>query len=325
MSLRKLLSLFLLWPFLSAWGHREPLVKIGLCLDHSQGREWTLALFKKSMEENRAELVWEDAKGNPKTQVRQAQDLIRQGVQALVVFPCDPSKETALGKAAHQADLKVIALEQPIPGGTDYLIAFNHVKAGELQARAIVKDCPKGRYLLLDSGVAQERKIRDGWLKVLDPLVQQGDIQLEVPQHAASKFRNIRAVNAILAPNAASAQGAVEALKRTGRAGKVPVAGVGVDLASCQRVLAGSQIMTVYRPGQKLAEETAYLAAKLARKARQFDCAFVEVNNGPDKIPAVLLSPQALETNNLESTVVADHLWKKTDLQKNKNGLPAPT
>lgn len=317
MSLSKILSLFLLFPLLTAWGHREPIVKIGLCLNQTQGRERILTIFKKTMEENRAEFLWEDAEGNPKTQVHQAEDLIRQGVQALVVFPCDPAKETALGQAAHDAKLKVLALGQPIPGATDYLVAFNHVKAGELQAQAIVKDCPQGRYLLLDSGNIQDRKIREGWLKVLDPLIRQGDIQLEVPRHGASKFEKIRSVNAILAPNAASAQSAVEALKKIGRTDQVPVAGIGEDLQSCQRVLEGSQSMTVYRSEQKLAEETAYLAAKLARKARQFDCAFVEVNDGSEKIPAVLLSPQALEANNLESTVVRDHLWEKADLQKN--------
>jgi D-xylose transport system substrate-binding protein len=69
--------------------------------------------------------------------------------------------------------------------------------------------------------------------------------------------------------------------------------------------------MTVYHPPKKLAEETAYLAAKLARKATQFDCQFVEVDNGTAKVRAVLLTPIAVDAKNLDSTIISDGVQKR--------------
>jgi D-xylose transport system substrate-binding protein len=72
--------------------------------------------------------------------------------------------------------------------------------------------------------------------------------------------------------------------------------------------------MTVYEPPKKLAEETAYLAAKLARKATEFDCEFVDVPNGGKTVKAVLLTPIAVDAKNLDSTIIADQVQKKEDV-----------
>ncbi|HET9869165.1 MAG TPA: substrate-binding domain-containing protein [bacterium] len=307
MRLKPLLLLCLLLPWMAAWGHRQPPVTIGLCLDHGRGRELLLRLLEKAMDENQARLITRDAQDDPAAQVRQAQDLIGRGAQALVVLPCDPARESALAEQARRAGLKVVCLGQPLPSA-DYLIAFDRRKAGELQARALLAGHPRGRYLLL----GKDREIRDGWMEALGPAIRKGDVQV-----AASTRWDPRTgpVDAVLAPDAASAQEAVEALAKSGLRGQVPVSGVGEDLPTCRRVLSGAQQSTVYRPAQKLAEETAYLSAKLARKAREFDCAFVEADNGASKIPAVLLTPRLLGAKDLESAVAGDGLWEPSDLQ----------
>src|ERR1700691_4627748 len=97
----------LAFPLLAGWGHLGPQVKVGLSLDHARGREPLIRGLGEEMEESHAELLMKDAKDDPASQESQVRDLIRQGVQALVVLPCDPLKASALVSAAHQAGIKV--------------------------------------------------------------------------------------------------------------------------------------------------------------------------------------------------------------------------
>ena len=313
--------LFLVFPLLAGWGHTGPKVKVGLSIDHAGGREPLMRGLRQELEESNAEFLYKDAKDDPASQQSQVEDLIRQGIQALVVLPCDPSKAAPLVDAAHQAGIKVISLELPIPDSDlDYLIAFNNIKAGELQAQALVRLVPKGRYVLLgdDPTDPVAKDLRVGQMKVLQPLIDRGDIRIAASQWAppsgikgkmeAILAREGNRVDAVLASDNESAGGAIRALEEAKLSGKVPVTGQGEDLSACRRVLSGSQAMMVYHPPQKLAEETAYLAAKLARKATEFDCQFVDVDNGQKKVRAVLLTPVVVDAKNLDSTVIRDQV-----------------
>ncbi len=218
-------------------------------------------------------------------------------------------------------------MDRPIPDSDlDYLIAFNSAKAGELQAKALVRLVPKGRYVLLGAGPADSnsKELQEGQMKVLQPLIDQGDIRIAAsqwaqPSEVAVKMKTVLAreqnrVDAILASDNTTAGKALQALEEAKLAGKVAVTGRGEDLQTCRRIVSGSQTMTVYSPPQKLAEETAYLAAKLARKATEFDCQFVEVESGRQKVKAVLLTPLAVDAKNLDSTIIKDGVQKKEEV-----------
>jgi D-xylose transport system substrate-binding protein len=327
MSLRITVFCCLLLPFLAGWGHLGPKVKVGLALDHLEGREPWVKSLGEELDESRAQLLTQDAKDNPASQTGQVEDLIREGIQALVVLPCDPLKAAPLVDAAHRAGIKVISVDRPIPDSDlDYLITFNSEKAGELQAKALVRLVPKGRYVLLgaDSTDSDSKELRAGQMKVLQPLIDRGDIRIAASQWArpsevevktkALLAREQNRVDAVLASDSTIAERALRALEEAKLADKVPVTGRGDDLQTCRRILSGSQTMTVYSPPQKLAEETAYLAAKLARKATEFDCQFVEVESGRQKVKAVLLTPLAVDAKNLDSTVIKDGVQKKEEV-----------
>jgi D-xylose transport system substrate-binding protein len=332
MRLRTLAFLCLAFPlFFTGWGHWGPPVKVGLSLDRLQGKEALVERLKAEMGENRGGLLVKDAGDDPATQEAEVKEMIQQGIQALVVIPCSPSKAAPLVEAAHQAGIKVISLERLMPGsGLDYLIAFNGEMAGQLQAQALVKKVPKGRYVLLGGSPLDgfSRDIRKGQMKILQPFIDRGDLRIvasrggKAPKNPSGASKESGAililegdkVDAVLATDNETAQGAVKVLEKAGLSGKVPVAGVGEDLPACRRIASGTQTLTVYLPPQKLAEETAYLAAKLARKAKQFDCQFTEVDNGEKKIQAVLLTPLVVDARNLDSTVIKDKLQKKEDV-----------
>jgi len=293
---------------LCAWGHWGPRVKVGLSLDRSQGRETLLHQFREEMDENKADLVLKDANGDAARQDSQVQEMIKEGVQALVVLPCDPHKAKSLVLSAHQAGIKVVSLESLIPDcDLDYFVGFDPVKAGELQAQAMLHRVPNGRFLLLAEASPNpfSKGLREGQLGVLQPLIDKGDIKIITSKEALK-------ADAVLA----SDNEAVGSLSRKGLPDKVPTAGQGDDQVSCGRILTGTQTLTIYHPPKKLAEEAVYLAAKLARKAHEFDCQFVEMENGKAKTQAVLLTPLVVDAKNLEATILHDKGWKKEDLLK---------
>jgi D-xylose transport system substrate-binding protein len=313
--------------FLTGWGHWGAPVKIGLALDNAQAREPLVRKLKEAMEDNRAELLVKDAQGDPAAQQSEVQEMIQQGIQALIVIPCDSSKASSLVNEAHRAGIKVISLKGLIPNcDLDYLIGFDDEKAGELQARAMVKKVPRGRYVLLGEDRSKEEEIRKGQMKVLQPLIDRGEIQIGFSQwnreqENADHLRGFltegkNKADVMLVSNTQKSEQITRILGKLNLSSEIFVAGLGEDLGTCQRIASGTQWMTIYHPPQKLAEETAYLAAKSARKATEFDCQFVEVNNGSRKVQAVLLTPLVVDAQNLKSTVIRDGVQKEEDVFK---------
>jgi D-xylose transport system substrate-binding protein len=83
-----------------------------------------------------------------------------------------------------------------------------------------------------------------------------------------------------------------------------------------QRIIAGEQYMTVYRPVRQEAEAAAQIAYDLA-----YGIAVAaaltggnSVNNGSADLPAVLVQPVAVTRRTLLATVVADGFWTRADI-----------
>jgi D-xylose transport system substrate-binding protein len=302
--------------FLTGWGHQGPKVKVGLLMNHTRGFEVFIRDLTGSLQEENGDLLVEDAKDDPSTQENQAKELINQGVETLVILPVDPSWAAPIVEDAHRAGIKVIALHLPIPdSGLDYLITFDPEKKGELQAKAMVQAVPKGNYFLLGSSPVEEAKqrIRHGQLEVLQPLIDRGDIRIVgsaevIRLNSTMPHSN---VDAVLEMNPSGVRTDNQFFGSGHPAKKIAVAGMGWDLGTCRRIVSGDQLMTVYDPPFKLAEETAYLAAKLARKAKQFDCQFEPFPAGSQPVQAVLLTPLAVDAKNLDSTIIKDGIQTK--------------
>jgi len=108
------------------------------------------------------------------------------------------------------------------------------------------------------------------------------------------------------------AGGAIEALGDAGLAGKVPVSGQDADLAACQRIIAGTQAMTVYKPLIPLARMAAFEAMRLV-DGEAIDKS-TTVNNGTGEVAARLLDPISVNKGNIDATVIRDGYQKREDV-----------
>jgi D-xylose transport system substrate-binding protein len=163
---------------------------------------------------------------------------------------------------------------------------------------------------------------------VLKPFVASGEIKLvaeqfskdwqpaEAMKHAENALtRANNNVQAVVTANDGMAGGVVSALKSQGLAGRVAVSGQDADLAACQRIVEGTQTMTVYKPISKLAAAAAEAAVQLAKNEPARTNAKVE--NGKRDVPSILLTPVQVDRANMAQTVVKDGFQRLEAVYKN--------
>ncbi|RUS42646.1 D-xylose ABC transporter substrate-binding protein [Cohnella sp. AR92] len=307
-------------------------IKIGFSLDSFQEERWLKDrdLFKSTAEALGAEVSTMAAGGDDAKQISQAETLITQGVDILVIVPHNAEATAAIVKKAHLSGIKVLAYDRLVKNSeVDLYVSFDNEKVGELQARAITKLVPKGKYVYIGGADTDNNAhlFKQGVFNVLQPLIDRGDITVVYDQWTkdwapANALLNMREalrangdqIDAVIAANDATATSVVQALTEAGLAGKIPVAGQDADLAAAQRIVVGTQTMTVYKPIKQLADTAAELAVKLARgESVQTD---KKVNNGKTEVPSVLLSPIAVDTSNIDNTVIADGFHSREDVYK---------
>jgi D-xylose transport system substrate-binding protein len=122
-----------------------------------------------------------------------------------------------------------------------------------------------------------------------------------------------RNIDAIVVSNDGTAGGAIQALLEEGLAGKVLVTGQDADLAACQRILRGTQAMTVYKPLKNLAGLAARVAVDVAKGNKPQTSA--ELDNGTKKVPSIFEQVVTVDKDNMMSTVVADGFHKAEELK----------
>jgi D-xylose transport system substrate-binding protein len=307
-------------------------IVIGLSLADLKEERWQRDrdFFTAKAKELGAEVIVQDAAGDPNAQVRQCDGLLAKGVKALVVVPKNADAARPIVLNAHAKGVKVISYDRLIGDSeVDLYLSFDNEKVGEIQARAIVAAMPKGNYLLLRGDPADKNSdmIHAGHMKVLQPLIDKGDIKIAADQACdkwlRSEARRITAdalqkskVDAIVASNDGTASGAISALEDRKMAGKVPVSGQDADLIACQYVWQGVQTVTVYKPIRKLAEAAAERAV-LAAQGKAIDSATAKLANGGYQVPALFLEPVPVTKENMLATVVADGFHTQEEVTGN--------
>lgn len=220
----------------------------------------------------------------------------------------------------------------------DLYISFDNEKVGQLQASYITKLVPSGTYVYIGGAPTDNNAymLKKGSMKVLNPLIKSGKIKLaydqfttdwkpEVAQtnmeNALTKLEN--KVDAIVAANDGTAGGIIQALTEQKLAGKVPVSGQDADLAACQRIVEGTQAMTVYKPIKVIAKAAATAAVNLAQGKKVKTN--LKVNNGKIDVPFLALEPIPIDKKNIYSAIIQDGFHPLEDVYRNvpKKDWPA--
>jgi len=117
-------------------------------------------------------------------------------------------------------------------------------------------------------------------------------------------------IDAVICSNDGMATGAAQAIIAAGLGGKILLTGQDGELAACQRIVEGTQAMTVYKPGYELAKIGIDVAVKLAL-GQDLGTTTV-MNNGFKDVPAAMPKVISVDKDNMMDTVIKDG-WHSYD------------
>jgi len=286
-------------------------------------------LFVKRANEKGAKVLVEVADNSADMQFDKAKELLDQGIDILVIVPVDLYDAARIIQLAHRYKIKVLSYDRLIRNcNLDFYISFDNVEVGRLQAEYMTKICPEGNYVVISGATTDNNSIllKIGQMNVLQPYIERGDIKIIYDQfvdnwHQEEGYNHMikclkehgNKVNAVIAANDGLATGVTKALEENDMKGMVYLAGQDADLAACQRIVAGTQTMTVYKPIEAIATKAADIAISMARD-ETFENVQLTVNNGKRMVPAVLLPPMIVNKETIRLTVIADGYLKENKI-----------
>ncbi|MGX6444572.1 sugar ABC transporter substrate-binding protein [Neobacillus sp. K501] len=306
---------------------------VGFLIDSLKDERWykDKNLFEDQIKKLGGQVKTLAANGLDNVQIKQAELLIEEGVDVLVVVPHDAEISSKIVDKAHKAGVKVISYDRLIKNAkVDYYISFDNVKVGELQATEILKRVSSGNFVYIGGAESDNNAIlfRQGALKVIQPLIDNGQVKLVYdqytddwkPENAKANMKtalneNGNQINAVIAANDGTAGGVIESLAFVGLSGSVPVSGQDAELAGIRRIVGGVQTMTIYKPINILAVKSAEMAIKVA-KGEKIKTDHV-TNNGEMDIPSILLDPTAVTKDNIDDTVIKDGYLTESEVYNN--------
>ena len=305
-------------------------IRIGFSMDTLKEERWQRdkELVEKRAREIGAVLDVQVANGDDAVQTRQADNMLTKGVDVLIVAPHNGEIAASIVEAAHRRGVPVIAYDRLIRNAdVDLYISHQVVRMGEMQAEYALAKRPKGNYVLIGGSPTDFNAIllRRGQDRILKPAIDRGDIRivsaqyarewkaeeaLRITEDALTKTGN--RIDAIVCSNDGTAGGAISALEAAGLAGKVLVTGQDAQKDAIQRIVKGTQTMTIWKSIEPLAYGAVDAAVKLARK--QPVATTETVNNGKIDVPSILLEPVVVDAANVDDTVIKSGYHKRADI-----------
>jgi D-xylose transport system substrate-binding protein len=309
----------------------EP-VYIGFSMDTLKEERWQRdkALVEARAAEVGARVDVQVANGDDAVQTKQCDNMLTKGVDVLIVAPHNGEIAASIVEKAHAAGVPVISYDRLIKNSEPDLYVSHQVeRMGEMQGDYALKHVPKGNYVLIGGAPTDNNALllRKGQMNILKPAVDRGDVKVisdqfarewkaeeaqRITEDSLTKTKND--VQAIVASNDGTAGGAISAIEAAGLTGKVLVTGQDAQLDAIQRIAKGTQTMTIYKPIKPLADSAVDNAVKLAR-GEAID-AKDKVNNGKIDVPSILQEPQAVDKENLMTTVIKDGYHKMEDVYR---------
>ncbi len=264
-------------------------------------------------------IVTQVTANTPEAQNDQIRNLISQGIKVIVIVAADSAKLAPAVAEAHAAGVKIIAYDRMITqSDLDAYISFDNVQVGKLEAQSVFNKVYKGNFAYIGGSPSDNNAylVKQGSMSVLDAKIKSGEIKLvvdkfinnwdptEAYQTVKSYLATGKTLDAVVSANDGMAYGVIKALQEKGLAGKVPVSGQDADLAACQRIIAGTQTSTVYKPIKSQAYKAAEMAVAMAEGQKPETNNIT--NNGKIDVPSYLLTPITVNSDNIMSTVVKD-------------------
>ncbi|MFE5207324.1 multiple monosaccharide ABC transporter substrate-binding protein [Streptomyces sp. NPDC056600] len=289
---------------------------------------------------------------DPDTQVAQIENMITQGVSALVVAAIDNKSLDNVLQQAADADIPVIAYDRLILNSpnVDYYASFDNEKVGELQGGYIVEKLgladgsKKGPFNIeLFAGSNDDNNTKyffGGAMKVLQPYIDKKQLKVRSGQTELNQVTTLRwdggtaqkrmddlltsaykseRVDAVLSPYDGISIGILSALKSDDYGSKAKplpiVTGQDAEVASVKSIVAKEQTQTVFKDTRELATFAAGMVDSVLRGEKPEINDDKTYDNGAKVVPAYLLEPVNVDASNYKKILVDSGYYAEADLK----------
>jgi len=295
-------------------------IKIGVSLPTQRDERWVrdAQKMKDVAKEEGVDLRMQICDNDASKQMSQCENLIAAGIDILILAPHDATSAAAIVDNAKAAGLKVISYDRLVlDADVDLYVSFDNFEVGKLMGEYLVDRVPKGNYAVFAGAPTDNnaKLYREGALSVIKPLVDKGDIKIVTdqwitdwqPTVAMNLMQNAltatnNKIDAVVAPNDNTAGGIIQALEQVDLAGKVLVTGQDAEDTAAQRILKGTQTMTVFKDTKQQAADAIHAAMKMVNG--EDAGATSKVNNRKKDVSSILLKPIVVDKSNIDEVLI---------------------
>lgn len=312
----------------------EEKIQIGMSFDSFVIERWQRDrdVFVSVAKELGAEVNVQNANGLVEEQKKQIDYFIQKGMDVIVIIAIDPASLRDSVEKAKDAGIKIVSYDRLInDADVDLYITFDNEMVGTMMAQALVKEgIDGGKVVMLggsptDNNVplvesAFKRVMSKHRVSILDSIHADNWRAEEAAAYIYANPQKISQADAIMCGNDDLATQAVRALAETRQAGDILVVGQDADLAACQRIVEGTQVMTVYKPVERLATRAAEAAVALARGEELTGDDVTVIESGEYRIPYIGLEPISVNRENIDEVIIGGGFHLKEDVYLNVPG-----
>jgi D-xylose transport system substrate-binding protein len=325
-------------------------IKVGLSFSDFATERWKNeeVLMRKLLEEKGYEVISQEANHDVKLQNDQIDNMVSQGVKALIVVAEDgDAAVTAVDKAA-DAGVKVIAYDRLIKTSkiAAYL-SFDNVEVGRQQALGVMKAIGADTWDVAKNGKMRVIQLAGsptdnnatlftkGQTEILKPYIDKGTIEIIAqqgvenwdPANALKLMENLLTaanndVDAVVASNDGTALGALQAMKAQGLAGKTPISGQDATADGSNSIVKGELTVSILKDIRLLSPLAIDVVDKLLKGEavdgmKNFTLAELTVDpSKTGEVPCVFLEVQQVNADNVYDLVVKSGFQSYDDVYR---------
>lgn len=326
---------------------------IGIAMPTKSSARWISdgESMVKQFQDAGYETILQYAEDDIPNQLAQIENMITNGVDALVIAAIDGTTLSNALENAYYAEIPVIAYDRLIRDSehVSYYATFDNFQVGVLQATSLVEGLEQ-RFpdvspwnVELFGGSPDDNNayfFYDGAMSVLQPMIDAGKVQILSGQMGMDTVGTLRwdgavaqarmdnllsahytdaRVHGVLSPYDGLSIGILSSLKGVGYGSgdmAMPiVSGQDAEVPSVKSILAGEQYSTVFKDTRELAKVTVGMVEALLEGGEPEINDTETYDNGVKVVPSYLLVPHPVDASNYEEMLIGSGYYTADQIQ----------
>lgn len=310
----------------------EKTIQIGMTFDSFVIERWLRDrdIFVSAAKELGASVNVQNAGGDSKEQIRQIEYFIEKKMDVIVIIAVDSYHLNDVVQKAKRNGIKVIAYDRFINhAGVDLYISFDNQMVGRMMGETLIEAVPGDGKIAMIQGSSTDYNVSmvyDGFMGA----VENSEVEIVASTNAEgwraeeafqflNDIDNLNEIKGVMCGNDGLAGQAIRFLSMQRLAGDVTVVGQDAELEACQRIVEGTQTMTVYKPIEELATKAAECAVALANEETLSEAE--TILDGTNLVPYVKVMPVKVTKENMDEVIINGGFHLRDEVYLNVDSL----